>query len=140
MSHDESKRPKVGVAVVIWQGGKILMLKRHGSHGAGTWSIPGGHLEYEESWEACAKREVMEEVGINITNIRFFAATNDIFADEGKHFISIWVECDLVSGEPKIMEPHKILDLQWCTLQDLPVPLFEPCWRNLRAIRPELFQ
>jgi len=44
----------------------------------GEWSFPGGHLEYMESFEDCAKRETREECGIEITNIRFQFLSNVI--------------------------------------------------------------
>ena len=57
----ESKCPKVGVGVAVVKDGKVLLGKRKNAHGEGTWSFPGGHLEYKESWEDCAIRETLEE-------------------------------------------------------------------------------
>lgn len=131
---------RVGVGVFVWKDGKFLMGKRRGSHGHDTWSIPGGHLEFGESWAECAIREVMEETGLAVTNVRFLAATNDLFSDHDKHYVTIWVECDWQSGEPQLTEPDKWVDQEWRTFQTLPSPLFEPCWQNLRAAKPELFQ
>lgn len=135
-----SDRPQVGVGVFVWKNGKFLMGERRGPHGHGTWSIPGGHLEFGESWEECAKREVLEETGLVITNVRFLAATNDIFSNETKHSTTIWVFSDWKSGKPKIMEPDKYVNHQWQTFKTLPSPLFEPCWKNLRKVKPELFR
>ncbi len=129
----------VGVAVFVWRDGKFLVGKRIGKHGTDTWSIPGGHLEFGETWEQTAKREVMEESGMEINNIRFLAATNDIFTTTGKHYISIWVEADWVANEPQITEPDTWVEITWRDFQTLPEPLFEPCWTNLRAQRPDLF-
>ncbi len=70
--------PKVGVSVIIVKDGKVLMGKRKNAHGAGMWSFPGGHLEFNEEIEACVKREVREETGISIKNIRKLGFTNDI--------------------------------------------------------------
>lgn len=134
------KRPKVGVACLVWKDGKFLMGKRLGAHGAGTWSVPGGHLEFGESIEDAAAREVMEESGLKVKNIRFLALTNDCMPDEDKHYLTVWMEADWESGEPTITEPDKWVDQQWRTYQTLPSPLFEPCWKNLRIARPELFQ
>ena len=80
----DNHRPSVGVAVLIWKDGKILLYERAGSHGHGTWSIPGGHLEYGESWERCARREVLEEIGVTLKNVRYLATTNDIFEKDYK--------------------------------------------------------
>lgn len=114
------------------------MQQRFGSHGEGTWSVPGGHLEINESWEDCAAREVFEETGLHITNVRLLTLTNDIFAAD-KHYISIWMQSDWLSGEPSITEPDKCKAQSWNTFKDLPSPLFEPCWQNLRQAKPELF-
>ena len=54
----EPKRPKIGVGVFVRKGDHLLMIHRKGSHGAGTWSCPGGHLEWNEDFEETARREV----------------------------------------------------------------------------------
>ena len=56
--------------------GKILLLKRQGSHGAETWGLPGGKLETGETWDDCAKREIKEETGLEISIDEFF----DVFS------------------------------------------------------------
>jgi 8-oxo-dGTP diphosphatase len=134
-----SNYPRVGIGVFVWKDGKFLMGQRLGSHGANTWSIPGGHLEFGESWEEAAKREVMEETGVIVDSVRFLAATNDLFSDDKKHYVTIWVNSNWVSGEPEITEPDKLITLEWRDFQSLPTPLFQPCWQNLRAAKPELF-
>lgn len=132
--------PGVGVACFIFrEDGSFLVMQRMGSHGNGSWSIPGGHLEPGESWEECAAREVMEETGLIVKNIRFLAVTNDIFKDEDKHYISIWMQSDYAGGEPMLVEPEKSADMAWRTFKTLPDNLFEPCWTNLRAAKPDLF-
>ncbi len=136
MSHNV----RVGVGCFVYKNGRFLMQQRTGSHGQGTWSVPGGHLEYGETPEQCASREVMEETGVSIQNIRFLTVTNDIFTDLNKHYITIWVTSDWLSGEPYITEPDKCLALDWRDFDSLPTPLFEPCWSNFRFAMPELFQ
>ena len=66
-----AQRPKVGIGVMIFKDDKILLGKRKGSHGEDEYAFPGGHLEYMESFAGCARREVSEECGIEIDNIRF---------------------------------------------------------------------
>lgn len=125
-----NNRPKVGVAVYVMRDGKFLMGRRLGAHGEGSWCVPGGHLEFGESIEDCARREVMEETGMKIRNIRFLGLTNDIFEAENKHYITISMKADWADIEPSIQEPDKFVEQAWCTLDNLPEPLFLPL-RNL---------
>lgn len=134
-----SPQVRVGVGVFVWKDGRFIMGQRRGSHGSGTWSVPGGHLEFTETWQACAVREVGEETGMKITNVRFLAATNDIFQADARHYVTIWLESDWLSGKPVVREPEKFVRLEWIDPDQLPVPLFEPGWQNLRQSQPELF-
>ena len=124
------KNVRVGVGVFIMKDGKFLMQQRHGSHGEGTWSVPGGHLEFGEQFEDTAKRKVKEETNLAIKNIRFGAVTNDYFDEENKHYVTIWMLSDWASGKERITEPDKCLSQAWYTFDNLPSPLFLP-WRQL---------
>lgn len=116
-------QPRVGVGVIVCWDGKFLLCLRKGSHAAGTWSIPGGHLEFGETIEECAKRELREEMGIEIDNIRFGAITTDIFKEEGKHYVSVWVVADWVRGGDNCLEPEKLSDPTWVEFDNMPQPL-----------------
>ncbi|MBS3123103.1 NUDIX domain-containing protein [Candidatus Woesearchaeota archaeon] len=126
------KRPKVGVGVIVIKDRKVLLGKRKNTHGEGHWSYPGGHLEFGESWEECCRREVMEETGIEIKNLRFGTLTNDVFEGEDKHYITICMISDFASGEVKIMEPEKCEEWNWFEWHDLPQPLFLPTINQLK--------
>lgn len=124
MSEEKKSSIGVGIGVLIINDQKqILLGKRKNAHGEGTWSGPGGHLDFGESWEDCAKREVMEEVGIEIGNVRFGSATNDIFLEEGKHYITIFMVADYISGEVTVCEPDKCESWEWFDFDNLPSPL-----------------
>lgn len=122
------KRVRVGVGVFIIKDCKVLLGKRKNAHGEGDWCFPGGHLEFGESWEDCAKRETKEETGIEIENVRFGTVTNDIFPKEDKHYITIILLADWKSGEVKVLEPHKCEKWEWFEWkkEKLPENLFEP--------------
>jgi len=122
---------RVGVAVFVVRGDKFLMGKRLGAHGHDTWSVPGGHLEFGESFEEAARREVAEETGLSITNIRFAAITNDLFPIERKHYVTIWMLSDYYAGQPITLEPNKYVDHDWYNFDCLPTPLFSP-WNQLQ--------
>jgi len=121
---------RVGIGVFVIKDGKFLMQLRHGSHDANTWCPPGGHLDFGESFEDTARREVKEETGLDITNVRFGAVTNDIFTTENKHYVTVWMLSDWKSGVEHITEPNKCLKQKWCSFESLPSPLFLP-WNQL---------
>lgn len=121
---------RVGIGVFVFKDGKFLIQQRFGAHGTGSWSLPGGHQEFGESFEDTARREVLEEAGVEITNVRFGAVTNDNFKKEGKHYVTIWILTDWQNGEPRICEPDKCLAQRWSDFNDLPEPLFLP-WEQL---------
>ena len=120
MSHD----PKVGVAIIITKDDQVLLMKRKGVHGTGTWSTPGGHLDFGETPEQCAAREAKEEVGLDVTDIRFRSITNDIFDQQEKHYITIWMDGRSTSGEQTIAAEKEVAEIGWFAWNALPQPLF----------------
>ena len=112
----------VGIGILVWKDKKTLLGLRKRSHGADSYQSPGGHLEYMESFEECAKREVLEESGIEIENIRFLCTAN-VRAFTPKHYIHIGLEADWKSGEPESREPEKTGPWGWYSIDDLPQPM-----------------
>ena len=120
----------VGVGVIIHRGHEVLLLKRKNVHGAGTWSTPGGHLEYGETPEQCAIREVKEETGLDLEGVQFRAVTNDFFEEEGRHYVTIWMEGQFPGGEATLAAPDEASEIEWFAWTDLPETLFLP-FQNL---------
>lgn len=117
--------PRVGVGVIITRDGLILLGQRIGAHGAGTWALPGGHLEFGESVEQCAAREVREETGLELVDIKRGPYSNDV-ALEGKHYVTLFVVARAQAGEASIREPAKCARWEWFRWNELPAPLFAP--------------
>lgn len=118
------ERAKVGTAVLVLKDGTLLMQKRRGSHGSGTWSVPGGHIEFGESPGECVIRETKEETGVTVCNPSFIGMTNDVMAAEGKHYVTLWFEATYVSGEPSVVAPDETEYVGWQPIDHLPEPLF----------------
>ena len=119
---------------MILKDGKLLLAKRKGSHGASEYAFPGGHLEFGESFEDCARRETLEEAGIKIKNIRFQLVTN-LTKYPGKHYAHIGLIADWASGEPQLLEPDKSESWNWFDLNHLPSNLFESCKLAVKSYR-----
>lgn len=122
----ETARPQVGVGVLVVRGGKVLLGLRRGSHGAGAWALPGGHLEWGETVETCARREVKEETGLDVGVVSQGPYTNDVMASEGKHYVTCFVETESLAGEAQVLEPTKCECWAWFAWSAMPDKLFQP--------------
>lgn len=122
--------PRVGIGVIITKENSVLLLRRRSVHGSGTWSTPGGHLDYGESPEECAIREAREETSVSVESVEFRGVTNDIFEAEERHYVTIWLVAKRWSGEAVVAAEHEMSEIGWFPWDDLPTPLFLP-FRNL---------
>lgn len=99
-----NRHPRVGLAVfLVDDRGYILIGKRKGAHGSGTLALPGGHLEWNESFEECAARELLEETGVDIGAVeeqgpKFLTALNCTgitsgqgTSPDGLHYVTIFM-------------------------------------------------
>ena len=129
--------PQVGVGVVFVREGKVFLAKRRGSHGEDTWASAGGHLEWEESLEDCARREALEELGVSVGEMRFLCISNIVAY--GKHYVDVEFLGDIGSQEPRLAEPEAFSESGWFPLDDLPQPLFQAVWYALDSLRTECY-
>jgi 8-oxo-dGTP diphosphatase len=122
-----NKRPLIGIGVLIFRDQEILLGKRQNTYGQATWGPPDGHLEFGENFEECAIREVFEETGLILTNTKFLSLTNDIFTQEEKHYVSIFLTAACpINQVVKNCEPEKVEEWRWFDLDNLPSNLFLP--------------
>jgi len=135
----ELNRVPVGVAVVVTNSDfELLLIKRKGAHGKGTWSIPGGWVDAGEDPTTTCIRELAEEVGVgsNLHNhftereLSFIGYTFDQHP-EGIEDVCLYFWLHYVPTDmPHIREPDKISELRWIDINhgkiDWPQPLFPP--------------
>lgn len=115
-------RPLVGIGVIVRKGDKILIGERLSNHGADTFQIPGGHLEFGETFESCAERETFEETGVSAKAVGCISLSNDIHYD--KHYVSLGILADWIDGEPSSSEPEHSKNWQWIDPHQLPENIF----------------
>ena len=121
----EDNRPLVGVGVVFVRQGRVFLAKRRGAHGEDTWASAGGHLEFGESLEDCARREAMEELGVEVGELRVLCLSNIVAYD--RHYVDVEFLGDIEGQEPApTASDGSFTEYGWYPLSDPPQPLFEP--------------
>lgn len=120
-SRDSFSAPQVGVGAVVIKDEKILLVKRKNPPQKGQWAIPGGKVEFGETMQKAAEREILEETGLIIH------AKNPIHAfdiiersSNGKilfHFVIVDLKADYIQGE--IHSADDASDAKWFTPSEL---------------------
>jgi nucleoside triphosphatase len=109
--------PTVG-AVIFNREGKILLCRSH--KWGNKYVIPGGHIELGEKMEEALKREIKEETGLDIYDIKLLSLTESIYSDmfhEKKHFIFIDYQCRTDSNDVTLNDEAE--EYVWAELERL---------------------
>ncbi|MDJ0572861.1 MAG: NUDIX domain-containing protein [Pleurocapsa sp. MO_192.B19] len=110
----------VGVGAVLIEEKQILLLQRLKQPEAGHWSIPGGAVEFGETIEDALKRELKEELSINVEIVSLLGVTNHILPQSEAHWVSPVFLVKIVSGNPRNVEENKHKALRWFKIKQLP--------------------
>jgi 8-oxo-dGTP diphosphatase len=142
---ENRKKVGVGCGVMLLRGGKILLGRRHADpaktdselRGEGSWTMPGGTLEFGEFFEDGARREVFEETGLALTDVVVICVNND--RNEHAHFVTIGLFSDNFNGEPRVMELDEIVEWKWFDIGNLPSPMYFPSLKIAENYKKKLF-
>ncbi len=129
------KIANAGIGIMIIKDDKVLLGRRNDDpekadsllHGEGTWTCPGGKLDFGEKIADAAKKEILQETGIKVNDLKLISVTNEIVSDA--HFVTIGFLCKDFDGEPKIMEPEEIVEWRWFSLNELPENIYPPTFK-----------
>ena len=125
-------KPGLGGGVMIIKEGKILLGLRNPNkekasselQGQGTWTMPGGKVEFMEKLVDAAKRELEEETSLKATKLDLLCISDDM--TNTAHYVTVGFIVREYTGEAKAMEPETILEWKWFDLNDLPTNLYNP--------------
>ncbi len=115
--------PGVGCGLAIIRDSKLLLYRRTRPPEAGSWNIVGGKIDHLERAIDAARREAGEETGLRIGALDFLCHSEQIFADERQHWLSLIYVTRDTDGDARVMEPDKLPEFGWFSLDALPAPL-----------------
>jgi len=113
-------------AIILNEKGEILLIKRKSNTdknktyvGKGSWSTVGGKVDFGESVEEALKREVKEEIGVEVQIEKFIGYTEQILENGNTHWFLLHFLCR-IGEDAKIMEPEKIEKVEWFPVNNIP--------------------
>ena len=115
----------VNVEGAVVKDGRYLMIVRgeQESHAPGVLTFPGGKVEHAESvdnvLEETIRREIREEVGVEIHDEVVYVESKAFVADDGEPVIDVVFLCRHRSGEPAIGDPGEVAAIHWMTLDEI---------------------
>lgn len=127
----KARLPRVRVAVALVQEDALLLV-RHQKRDRSYWLLPGGGLEFGESLQEAAHREVLEETGIQVQVEGFLLVAESLAPDRSRHVVHIVFRGQLQSGQIQLgdqhMEPHerRIVEVAWVPLNQVPDLIMHP--------------
>lgn len=132
----------VCVALLDANESEILLMKRQGSHAAGTWAFPGGWVDRSDtSLLDVAKREAMEELGVTVEEAEQVGCTTEDHPDKGFRGVTLYFLATKWHGSVSIKEPDKCSELLWHPIHsDLPTPLFPGLSEGIGLVMDRLIQ
>lgn len=99
---------------------RVLLLKRSttASHHPGMWENPGGKCDDGESFEACARREMLEEISVVAGELEQLFEKK-FLDDERQEYFHVIMYQTVTESEPEIAEPETFSEIGWFTLDEL---------------------
>lgn len=111
--------PAVGVLVIA--NSMTLLIKRAFQPSAGKWSIPGGVVELGERVEDAARREVREEVGLEIDNLKLLGVYDNVVRDNNGNvrYHYVIIEYLAKAKSTNIKPSIEVAEYRWVTLEEI---------------------
>jgi 8-oxo-dGTP diphosphatase len=112
--------------IVVTEDARILLVK-HRKGSRQYWVLPGGRLEYGETFEECAVRELKEETGLDVAVKEIVFLSEAIAPDRSRHIVNVYMTADVVGGVLKVGDEPVLAAVDYIPLVELDkLTLFPP--------------
>lgn len=130
---DGEKNPRIRVALILRREGQILLVQ-HRKYGQTYWLLPGGGLEFGETIEECARRELYEETGLEASIGDLVFISESIPPDHHRHVVNLYYEGTLTGGTLEIEQGSVIAGASFVDIDRIPeLDLRPPVQKELHA-------
>ncbi len=117
-------KPEAGCGAAIRdEQGRLLLIQRLREPEAGAWGLPGGKIDFGERAMDTVRREIAEELGIEIELSGLACIAETIDKGDARHWVAPVYNARIVAGTPRNVEPEKHGSWGWFSLDTLPQPL-----------------
>lgn len=136
----------VNVEAAIYENDKWLIIKRSEKeeHAPGLLAMVGGKVETiiaeNNVLEETLLREIMEEVGIQISKTVHYVESKSFISDNGQVVIDIVFLCKYQSGEPKCMSADEVSDIYWMSSKEVLMDKSAPIWLKESIEKAEIIR
>ena len=131
--------PTTRISVVVISEQKILLVK----HRKGTrqyWVLPGGRLEYGETFHECAVREVKEETGLDVVVDKIVFLSEAIATDRSSHIVNVYVTAHVTGGVMALGDEPVLAAVDFISISELDhLTLYPPVSRQILEAAPHNF-
>lgn len=126
--------PSVVVGVLLRDSqGRVLLDKRETPPGVGTWAVPGGHVELDESLQAAAVREVFEETSLVIQDSSLRPLGTFEVLEDGLHLVLVMFAADILTGTPEAGQWFAASDLDGLPMSPTGRSVLQQCLPHVGA-------
>lgn len=112
------KEPRIRVSGILKKDNEILFVK-HRKHGEEYYLLPGGGVDFGETFEIALKREFLEEVNLNVSVNKLCLISEGVDPKGEKHIINLVFLVDYVSGEIVLPDEERIVGAEYLKISNL---------------------
>ncbi len=124
--------PTTRVSVVVVSDDRQILLVRHRKGNRRSWVLPGGRLEYGETFGECAIREIKEETGLDIEVEKFLFLSEALAPDRSRHIINVYLKGRIVGGIMRIGNEPVLAGVDFVPASDLETrEIFPPIGKRI---------
>lgn len=114
----ESKKPRVGSAVLVQHGERFLLGKRNKVNAQGKWVIPGGGIDWGETALDAGRREIKEETNLDI-EVKRFLGVKEIIATEADYHTVVFFHHAEATNPEEINASDDLSEVGFFTIDEI---------------------